>query len=634
MSIVRIPRSRSRIVLQTAGIFLLILLTAPPGRADSPGLGLESSYRFLVGDRDTEDGILYLATAGKLRGRRLPLSFADTPEYWGEYVCRLPANTCSVIDVYDPGTSSLTPEPSLPGDLQTERTNIHNGANIYDAATWQIGVMLGHALNRFSLPNNQDIYALVNNQNSLLVEGYNGNSSLVGNSENRAVTAGKVFIYNQAVVTDPEQAYAFRMLPRNWLSSDPLMGTRYADLITTSGLPPGNPDYQPGKVSWSDWKPITGENAWAFLLGPLQAAYIHHRIARKSAFIPVDDPAVRNALAILPTFAAMQSPSGAIYYAPAGTVANQGNLVVDPYTVAVENTISLYAGLNVLHETLQGALKHEKNLDATRRRKVLEALALIRVMIDGGEIGTHRATSGLLHFFRYLAWRNGEFVQGGLADTGEAAWLPNLKPRAVDVNTWGIAALGPGQIDAWFGFGAAFRNWQQVKQWGGYGVGKVLWGVGFSDQDGNGIDADGNFRQGILSSEWTAGAITMVRSMISRYRKIPAQSQDHGEAQHFLAHLGQDEQAMVAALAKMRLDIYTTTPFPGKPEKINEVLPLRQTLPYVYASRRYLIPFGWYANPLPSTCATAWAIMVGNGYNPFAYGGSYEKITPGEVPSL
>ncbi|MBU1417488.1 MAG: hypothetical protein KKD01_09255 [Proteobacteria bacterium] len=617
---------KDRIKMIGITIFLLhMLVVIPLGHAQSSHSELESSYRFLVSNRDTADGILYMATAGKLKGRFLPLSFTDSPEYWGEYVCRLPGNTCIVTDVYDPQTYSLTPQKSIPGDLQTERINTHNGTNIYDAATWQIAVMLGHVLNRFPLPNNQDAYALVRNQNSLLRAGYNGNSSQSILSENRAITVNKVFLYNHQVITEPKQAYAFRMLPRNWLSPDPFMGTQYADQIKTSNLPTQNPAYQPGMVTWSDWKPITGENAWAFLLGPLQAAYIHYVIGQKSAFVPLQDLAVQNALDILPTFAAMQSPSGALYYAPTGTVANQGDQLVDPYAVSVENNFSLYAGLKILHATLQATITHEKNLNAKDTAKTNEALQLINAMINGGMIGQHRTTSGLLTFFRELAWHDGEFVQGGRADDPNSTgkWLPSLLPKAVDVNTWGVSALGPQQIDAWFGFGAAYQNWQQVKQWGGYGIGRTLWGVGFSDQDGNGIDGSGNYRQGILSTEWTAGAITMLRSMISYYQTIPSESSYYGKARHFLEQLKLDEQSMLAAIEKMRIDIYATAGFPGQPPNFLQLLPPRQTSPYMYASKRYLIPFGWYANPIPSTCSTAWIIMVLDSYNPFAYGGKY-----------
>ena len=606
-------------------LLLQVLTVTPLALARSPGSDLESSYRFLVSDRGTTGGILYPATAGKLQGWRLPLSFADSAEYWGAYVCRLPGNTCLVTDSYDPQSYTLTPEKSPAGELQTERVNIHNGANIYDAATWQIAVMLGQVRNGFSLPDRQDAYTLVSNQNTLLKEGYNGNSGHASAGENRALTVGKVFVYNNQAITAPRQAYTFRMLPRKWLSSDPFIGSPYADQVKTSGLPLQNPDYQAGTVTWTDWKPITGENAWAFLLGPLQAAYIHYVIDLKLAFVPLADPAVQNALDLLPTFAAMQSPTGAVYYAPAGTVMNQGERLIDPCEVAVENNLSLYAGLKMLDATLQATLRQEKNLGAKEREAIKEALQLSDAMINGGVINNNRTTSGLLSFFRNKAWVNGGFVQGGRTDDpGSAvAWLPNLQAKAVDVNTWGIAAIGPRQIDAWFGPGATYRNWQQIKQWGGYGVGKTLWGVGFSDQDGNGIDADGNYRQGILSTEWTAGAITMLRSMIAYYQTIPATSPQYREARGYLATLTIDEQSMLAGLEKMRIDTYATADFPGRPQDYLHLLPLGPTRPFVYASKRYLIPFGWYANPVPSTCATAWIIMVADGYNPFAYGGKY-----------
>ena len=243
-------------------------------------------------------------------------------------------------------------------------------------------------------------------------------------------------------------------------------------------------------------------------------------------------------------------------------------------------------------------------------------------MINGGILEGNRKTAGLLAFFKDSAWRNGEFVQGGFAgDPSRASgWIVNSQPKAVDVNTWGVAALGARQIDQWFGFGAAYQNWQQVKQWGGYGVGKTLWGVGFSDQDGNGINADGTYRQGILSTEWTAGAILMVRNMLAYYQTIPRASSQYDTARRFLESLAHDEQAMLTAIKNLRIDTYATVGFPGQPHNFAKLLSL-PTRPYVYASKRYLIPFGWYANPMPSTCATAWMIMLANRYDPFAYGG-------------
>lgn len=599
--------------------WLLAVLAPTTGLAEPSAAELAASYRFLVAER-TAGGILYTASAGDLKGRQLPLSFHDSAAYWGEHACA--SADCTVVDIFDPQTFTLLPRTSNGGDLQTERVNAHNGINIYDGATWQIAVMLGSRINHLSPPSGQDAYALASNQNLLLRAGHSGESRHPVPTETRAVTNGPVFVYNGQRMTDPRQVYSFRMLPRTWLSLDPFAGTPYARFVSTTGLPPHDPAYQPGVVSWTDWKPITGENAWAAFIGPLQAAWLHFCHGNQNAHIPLQDLAVQNALAVLPAFAAMQSPLGGVFYAPAGTVANQGEQLVDPHFVAVENNISLYAGLQNLRTSLEAIRQRDRQLSPAEQTTIDAALRLCAAMIHGGEIGEGRRTDGLLAFFKNVAWQGGEFVQGGTVDSTQAAarWQPSLSPKAVDVNTWGIAALGPATIDEWFGFGAAYRNWQQVKSWGGYGRGSTLWGVGFSDQDGNGIAADGNFRQGIVSVEWTAGAITSVRAMIDHYQTVPPASPHHDAAQRFVEDLRHNERSMLAAMENLRVASYTKAVFNGMPNDYDKLFNL-STNPYLYASRRYFIPFGWYANPIPSTCATAWMLMVANGYNPFLPGG-------------
>ncbi|MGC3981581.1 MAG: hypothetical protein QM808_09995 [Steroidobacteraceae bacterium] len=591
---------------------LMLLALTPLAQAQNAVSNLEQSYRFLVNDRSS-GGVLYTASANKLRGANLPLSFYDSADYWGLSVCAGANTPCAVTDIYRSTDSTLTPQAGAAGDLQTERVNVHNGANIYDAATWQIAVMLGQVVNKFTLPAKQDAFALINNQNRLL-----------DGEANRAPTRGQVFRYNGQAVSSSKQAYAFRMLPRSWLSSDPLMGTRYDAWITAQNLPI-NPDYQRGKVTWSDWKPITGENAWAFLLGPLHAAYIYHVMGEQRAYVPFHDEAVQRALTMLPTFVAMQSAIGGVYYAPSGTAGNEKGTTASPYQLSVENNLSLYAGLQVLTDTLRNELKHESGLSSGDRNNINAALKTIDMMINGGRTA-NKSTEGLLAFFKTHAWRSYEFIQGGSANDPQqkSAWVPALEPKAVDTNTWGIAALGAAQIDQWFGFGAAYKNWQQLKTWGGYGANKQLQGVGYSNWDGNGTNADGTYKQGILSAEWTAGAINMVRSMQRYYRNIAATSNNYAEAQTYLATLQQDETSMLAGLQTLRFDGYLNSSFPGKPDnyaKLLEQVSGQRTQPYLYASRRYYIPFGWYANPLPSTCATAWAIMLADGYDPFVYGG-------------
>jgi hypothetical protein len=602
---------------------LCMIAMTMPNAAHAEIVELESSYRFLISDQ-SQGGVLHTANTGVLKGYALPVSFVDSAEYWGAYVCRQNGNSCTVRDIYNPADYSLTPMPGAAAELQVERVNVHNGANIYDAATWQIAVMLGRVVNRFTLPDKQDAYALANNQTRWLHD----------SAETRAVTRATVFVYNGETIAEPQRAYAFRMLSRTWLATDPFMNTRYAALISTDRLP-NNAEYQSGKVSWTDWKPITGENAWAFLIGPLQAAYLHYVRAEQQPFVPFRELAIQNALAVLPTFAVLQAPLGAVYYAPAGTIRSRGTQPVNPHEVSVENNFSLYAGLTILQATLRAELAHESDLTAADKRSIAAALATIHSMINGGSAVSGRSTAGLLSFFKNHAWNQGEFVQGGYANDPQqhVAWIPTLQPKAVDVNTWGIAALGAAQVDDWFGFGASYKTWQQVKAWGAYGKDTELWGVGYSDQDGNGRNRDGTYKQGILSAEWTAGAINMVRAMLRYYGDIASGATNYALSQDYVAALKQDERTMLVAVQSLRADQYQRTQFPGTPDSYASLIKSNansSVAPYLYASKRYAIPFGWYANPLPSTCATAWMLMLADNFDPLMYSGLSAGLSSGQ----
>lgn len=613
------PRIRALAPAVVRRALLSLCLSAVGGVQAAAPLDIESAYAFLVSDIK-DGGVLYTATAGSLKGLSLPLSFRDSADYWGLHVCRYPARDCAVTDRYNATDYSLLPDKGPAGDVQTERVNTHNGANIYDTATWQIAVTLGHVRNGLKSDMTMQGYELASNQNRLLQEGHDGNAPDPVRGGNRATTKAGAFIYDGETIRNTAVAFSFRMLGRSWLSEDPFLGTRFAPLINVTGLPRPNPAYAAGKITWTDWKPITGENAWAFLLGPLQSANLHWLEQRKTAFVPFRDAAIQNALSVLPTFAAMQSPLGGFYYAPKGTMSNLPDIPVDPFEISLENNFSLYAGLKLLDATLKSTVK-DQDLAQSDKAAIAAAQRTINVLLNGG-IERGKQTAGLLSFFRNQAWRDGGFVQGGIANDPSRAesWVPTISPQAVDVNTWGVAALGPERIDEWFGFGAAYRSWQKVKTWGAYGVGRTLWGVGYSDQDGNGKLENGEYRQGVLSAEWTAGAINMVRSMRVHYRKVEARSNNYGNAQKVLAELEQDERAMLEGLRALRLDRYAEVPFPGKPNQYNALMNLKTT-PYLYASRRHAIPFGWFANPLPSTCSTAWVIMIANQFDPFGIGG-------------
>lgn len=603
---------------------LLVVLTgarAASGPVAGPG-PLAGSYEYLVSYRATHNGALYQVPDGPFRGMALPYSFSDSEQYWGSYVCGEAATQCAVADYYDPADYALKARPGSGAVLQNERVNVHNGTNIYDAATWQIAVVLGAEVNHFANFIAAGAYELASHQDQVLGRIQNAHDVPLGS---RATTAGSLYLYNGASITDPRQAYAFRMTAPQWLVPDPLRGSRYAGLIRVSSLPADNPRYQPGLLSWSDWKPITGDNAWAFLVGPLQAAYIHFELGRHGQYVPFASAPVQNALAVLPAFASMQSACGAVYYAPSGTLENAADVAVNRSDVSVENNLSLLAGLAILRSTLAAELSFEQSLTAAQRQQLNQAMSLLNVMIGGGQLPGNRQTRGLREFLHRNAWRDGEFVQGGFAnEPGQEEWRAVTQPRAVDVNTWGVAALGAAQIDAWFGAEAAYRLWESVKRWGGYGEGQTLYGVGYSDADGNGRHRDGSYGSGVLSAEWTAGAIVAVRNMIRYYGSAPV-GIDAARARVLVGVLQADEAAMLDGLERMRYSRYVQGHLPGKPPRYADLIvepthPVASE-PYLYSSRRYRIPFGWYGNPLPSTSSTAWAILVADRFDPFGYGG-------------
>lgn len=537
-------------------------------------------------------------------GSLLPLSYYNTPDYWGEYVCKLPNNNCTVIDRYNPNDYTLTPLQSKnsPGaDLQVERVNVNCGINIYDASCWQLALAVAaHAGKK--LQSGESLYALAHNVDKERAK-----------SAHRATTkADGTFTYNGTKITNPENAYSYRMLSPHWLSKDPFMDTAYAQYITAENLP-DNPDYKKGLISWLDWKPITGENAWAFLIGPVQTIYLEHVMTGKQTSIPSNLLGIENALNVLVAFKALQSPLGGIYYATSGSLGNVGSAQVNPYEISVENNASALAGLLML----------KKLLDVTTpSEKTIKAQSIITAMLYGDA-----TTKGLLSFFKNYAWnkKEGLFVQGGVV--GNNSWTPTLEPKAVDVSTWGVTVLGQPLLDSWFGFGAAYHVWINTKKWGGfYGPDGALWGVGYSDQDGNGPKA-----QGIISAEWTAGAINMLRALITQYNNIAtsatADKDQKQRARTMVADLKKDHASMMKHIVSLRQDKYATNKAyqDVRPANYGNLLKIPSNkLSFLYASKRYFIPFGWFANPLPSTTSTAWIIMLNYNFNPFTLGGSYE----------
>ena len=578
-----------------------------------------------------KSGGAYVGSAGDLKDKILPMSYYSTPEYWGNYVARLPGYDPTVIDLYNPKDGTLTPAQDSPGTaLQRERVEISNGTHIYDAAAWQIALALG-AMDGIGGPG-FSLFDIAENQNLLLSKGYDGQAADPHNGANRATTrADGIFSYNGSEIVKAQEAYFFQMVAKNWFSTDPFKGTQYEHYITAKDLP-GNPEYKLGEVTWMDWKPVTGENAWAFLIGPLQVAWQRYMVLAGSTYVPHRDLSVQNALPLLKAFRRMQSPLGAVYSTPKGTLGHMSSEPANPYEVSVEENASLLAGLRMLQMVLQAEIAYEPNLTPEEKTELRNASNEIHLMMKGGATPQGYETKGLLAFFQNYAWdkENNAFYQGGLANDPHSGveWKPVRAPKAVNVSTWGGAVIGQPTLDEWFGFGTAYHVWENVKEWGGfYGPDGLIWGVGCSDQEGNG--SHGEYQKGILSGEGTAGAINFVRVLYNQYREAENfkkyTPEEQALAKKFAEQLAADEKSMIWGLETLRTDKYVNESAYDQVRPDNYVdliqLPFNK-LAYLQASKRYKIASGSTANPLPSTASTAWAVMVHYYYNPFMIGGS------------
>jgi hypothetical protein len=178
---------------------------------------------------------------------------------------------------------------------------------------------------------------------------------------------------------------------------------------------------------------------------------------------------------------------------------------------------------------------------------------------------------------------------------------------APDVQTWGIATIladrelertlearcGPGFLDEMF---------DAVIHLSGYG--QPLAGIGFNAQRPGAEDAQ-------LSGEWTWGAINAAIQLADFHRE-PAHA-DPARVAQLLAQAA----AMIDGVDRLASHDYN-------PQGLKDG---RDWVGYLSSNRRQWIPWGWYANPCPSQAATAWALMVNCGYNPFELGGGEHQAT-------
>jgi hypothetical protein len=327
------------------------------------------------------------------------------------------------------------------------------------------------------------------------------------------------------------------------------------------------------RLCWNAYDPFLGENSWAALLGPLQVVWLRSRGAAASP----DCAEVQLALSLVPACLAMQSPVGGVYARPAVAGRSQERLISN------ETNLTLYAGLSMLREIAGDVPQLRARMaDVDRLRKGL--MDYFRRHLFGTVRGEPR-------FHACGAFIDGVFRPGTTA-SGQPARF------AADVHTWGMSILGVDEIDGRHGRGTCFRLWQAVKRHAGFYThgdpAGSLSGIGFSSGPG------GEPVHDVCSPEWTFGAINMCRVLAAGYA-APGPHHDAALA----ACLREDELSMLDGVS--RFETSPPTAFPSRA--------------FSYVNCLADTGFGWHALPVPSLCATAWAMLVENGFNPFRLGG-------------
>jgi len=512
-----------------------------------------------------------------------------------------------------------------------ERTLTRYGLNLYDGATWQIALALSGLGALAETYERNVLYTSSTGANPTLPGGalidirgdttsyYYGAKSAEGsglplvelpNNVSRvpAVNGNPA----TAAVKNVPGAYFYRMIGPYYAMQDPFQGYYAVDWQDPF---PNNDTSTPwniyGEIHWNDWKPITGENVWGAIIGPLQRMWIQNNTNITSFSSYSNAPgAVQLALTILPALSNMQSPLGSMYHCPKGT----NMFPADPSeetNVSNENNFSSYAAISMLIEVLQN--KTSASLDDD---------------IDGGDgsgsgsdapslsdaITTLQTLqTGLENWFQnYIMSPEGVIYQGGhVSFSGDWEPLPinsSFGGFAVDCQTWGLTVMGQPFFDKYYGEGAAYNVWQKTKQLAGYyNPDGSLGGVGYT------TDISKNSTH-VWSAEWTFGAINMARKLAYEYNLVGNSA--------YANDLLQDAESMHTSL-------WTPAVRDENSHWISGGL-VQPDGSFLYANARFFIPWGWYSNPIGSTCSTSWGVMSQRGFNPFKIGGGFVSAITGQ----
>ena len=496
-------------------------------------------------------------------------------------------------------------------DATIERVLMAWGANAYDTASWAVALSAATRCRPFSREEKADFTNALNAYLKFLVSAsypggllsyraYDVNGALrwgYGESGEDAAYGTDAF----GNPMDVRNAFYWQFAPPRWQNPDP-----HWDPLGAPGA----------LMSWPGWSVITGEEAWAAFLGPLQVAYNQNpdRAGWAAATQPINVPRlVENACRALHAVELMQNTATGGLYRNVSPPDGTGDLA---FATSLENNWSMYTGLGFLERALvdlQGSLPRGANR--------------VDVDLDQSLATLRKVRKGMGAFFRNkpLVWHAKGDPFGDPAAVKEAFFLQGTTGRgdaavgvtgafATDVQTWGIAAiLGDRELEkaleGLYGTHFLYDMFQAAIDLGGYYVtdparGRILAGIGFNAQEPGDPAAQ-------VSGEWTWGAINAAIVLADFYGE-PAHA-DPVRAAALLGHA----RAMIDGVNRYASHDYN-------PQRLRDGL---DWVGYLYANKRQWIPWGWFSNACPSQAATTWAFRVNCGFNAFELGGGEHQAT-------
>lgn len=318
-------------------------------------------------------------------------------------------------------------------------------------------------------------------------------------------------------------------------------------------------------MTWSDWRPVTGENMWC-----LNAAC--HALYDDKKDPMYSDEILRLAKRLYHTCAALEIKSiGAPYYSPQKQLPKERGLGWDMYAYSVENMASTISALVNFSDVTKTT---DNNLSEGARNYAGRIGNCILNHIKKNHVYGKTQVSG------YTVLQGGTFAD--LSDPTVRSNTRTLsKQYATDCTTWSICVMGD-KIDTYYGHGTCFELFQNVKKYNGYTEGGVCMGLGYTF----------NNTAKVHSSEWSAGGWFAAKLMLLR--------------------LYANDKVKAASL---KLDLLN---FRRKLEEQNrDDMEIKGTALNYCNKRNYEIPFGWIGQENAATCSTGWYVWLIEGKNPF-----------------